>query len=70
MKRFIMTLLILGAVVGVVAMIMKRRGSSMDDWRSFAEDSWSQTKDAAEGAADQAKGALDDAADQAKDIAS
>jgi len=38
MKKFLMTLLILGAAIGVAAMVMRRRsGSDMDEWRSFAD---------------------------------
>ena len=42
MKRFVMTLLVLGVVVGAVAMLMKRRSA----------DEWHFGKDAAEPAAD------------------
>jgi len=62
MKKFIMTLLILGAVFAVVSMIMKRRsGSDIDEWRSFAEDTASQAKDEAKAAIDEATDAVEDA---------
>ena len=48
MKKVIMTLLVVGVVIGAVAMLMKRR--SPDEWRSFAEDSYAHAKDAAKDA--------------------
>jgi len=62
MKKLFMTLLILGAVIGVVAMIMRRRsGMDMDEWRSFADDAVATAKDAASDAADAATDAVEDA---------
>ena len=49
MKKLFMTLLIIGAVVGVIAMISKRRSDGFD-WRSFADEAEGAAKDAAEGA--------------------
>ena len=71
MKRFLMTLLILGAVIGVVAMVMRRRsGSDIDEWRSFADDAVAQAKDTAVEAADSAKEIADTAADAVEDATS
>ena len=61
MKKFLMTLLILGAVIGVVAMMRRRSGSDMDEWRSFADDAVAQAKDTATEIADTATDAVEDA---------
>ena len=42
MKKLFMALLIIGAVVGVVAMISKRRSESFD-WQSFADEAEAAT---------------------------
>jgi len=63
MKKLFMTLLILGAVVGLVAMLMKRRGSGMDEWRSLAEDTARDVADSAKEIADTATDAAKEATD-------
>jgi hypothetical protein len=76
MKRFIVGLLVLGAVVAVVAAIMKRRSGSDMSWDEFAQDSFTKASDTAnkaiESATDIAKDrgkAMSDAATEAKSTA-
>lgn len=48
MKKFIVGLLILGAVVAAVAMIMKRRSADeVDEWEALSEDAASTIQEAA-----------------------
>src|SRR6478672_9628099 len=66
MKRFIVGLLILGAVVAVVATIMKRRSGSDVGWDEFAQDSFAKASDAAKKTA----GSITDAATERTKAAS
>ena len=71
MKKVIMGLLVLAAIAGVVAMIVRRNSSDLEEWRSIAADSFSQAKDATKDVAkDVEKDTLDTAKDVAKDITS
>jgi len=48
MKRFILGLLILGAVVGAVVMIMKRRSAEeLDEWAALSDEAASKIEEAA-----------------------
>jgi gas vesicle protein len=76
MRRFIIGLLVLGAVVAVVAAIMKRRSGSEMGWDELAQDSFTKASDTAnkaiESATDVANDrgkAMSDAATEAKDAA-
>ena len=63
MKRFIIGLLVLGAIVAVVAAIMKHRSGSDMSWDEFAQDTVRQAPDAANKAMQSATDAADEAAD-------
>jgi len=76
MKRFIIGLLVLGAIVAVVAAIMKRRSGSDMSWDEFAQDSFTKASDTANKAIESARDvasdrgkAMSDAASEAKDAA-
>jgi hypothetical protein len=58
MKKFIVGLLILGAVVAAVAMVMKRRSADeVDEWTSMSEDAASKIEEAAADAIEAAEDA-------------
>jgi hypothetical protein len=63
MKRFIIGLLVLGAIVAVVASIMKRRSGSDVGWDELTQDMPAKASDATERAKDAASGAKDAVAD-------
>jgi hypothetical protein len=63
MKRFIIGLLVLGAIVAVVAAIMKRRSGSDMSWDEFGQDTVTQARDAANKAMPSATDASNEAAD-------
>ena len=46
MKRFLIGLLIVGGVIGVIAVIVRRRSGS-DEWDSFAEETYGQASTSA-----------------------
>ena len=54
MKKFLIGMLIVGGVIGVIAVIVRRRSGS-DEWDSFAEDTYAQASTSASKIADAAK---------------
>jgi gas vesicle protein len=68
MRRFLIGLLIVGAVIAAIAVFVKRRsGSQLDEWDSFAEDTVSRVPEAASEATESAKDAASEATEAAKD---
>ena len=71
MKRFVVGLLIIGSVIAVIALIVRRRsGSDMDEWDSFAEDTWTRASSTATKIPEAAEDAGSQLSDTAKDAAS
>jgi len=67
MKRFIIGLLVLGAIVAVVAAIMKRQSGSDMSWDEFAQDTLTKASGAMSDATTKAKDTAAAAADQTAD---
>ena len=71
MKRLLIGLLIIGGIAAAVAVILKRRSESdLDEWDSFADDTFSKASDAVSSATDSAKDTVSEASEAAKDAAS
>ena len=69
MKRFIIGLLILGAIVAVVATARKRRSGSDVGWDELASDTLAKESDSAEKALDTVTEAATDTKEAAADAA-
>src|SRR5262245_43894656 len=63
MKRFVFGVLVIGSVIAVIALIVRRRsGSGLDDeWDTFAEDNYPQVPASATKVSDTAKDAASNA---------
>ena len=71
MKRFIVGLLIIGSVIAVVALIVRRRsGSDLDEWDSFAEDTYTRASSTVTKIPEAAGDAASQLSDTAKEAAS
>ena len=70
MRRLLIGLLILGGVIAAIAVIKRRSSSGVDEWDSFADDSYAQASSAAAKATDAAKDGAAKATDTARDAAS
>ena len=58
MKKFLLVLLIIGAVIGAFAMMNRRRSTEeMDEWAALSEDGASRVEEAAEEAIEAAEDA-------------
>ena len=49
MKKFLLVVLVIGAVIGAIAMMNRRRSTEeMDEWAELSEDAASRVEEAAE----------------------
>jgi hypothetical protein len=67
MKKLLIGMLLLGGVIAVIAVIARRRsGSTVDEWDSFAADTYGRTSDSVTKATDAATESISQVADAAK----
>ena len=71
MKRFVVGMLIIGSVIAVIALIVRRRsGSGAEEWDTFAEDTWARASTPVSTVTDTAEEGASSASDSAKDATS
>lgn len=71
MKRFIIGLLIVGTAIAAIALIVRKRsGSDVDEWDSFADDTFSRASTTAGKISDTVGEAASQVSDTAKKAAS
>ena len=70
MRRVLIGMLIVGAMIGAVAVILRRRSSSDGDWGSLAQDSYHRVSEGASRVAEIGKETVSTAADAATDSVS
>ena len=71
MRRFLIGLLLLGSVIAIVAVIARRRSSSVgDEWDSFAEDPYGRASESVSKVTDTATESVSKAEGAAKDSVS
>lgn len=71
MKRFVIGLLVVGGIIAAIALIIRRRsGSDLDEWDSFAGDTYTRASTSVTNLSESAMDAVSKGSGAAKDAAS